>query len=96
MELREFIKETIIQITDGIKDGHQYIVENEYGEGVRMDKAKEVAFDVAVATNEGESAETGGKISVAHLFQLGSSGQETSSSTNTSRIQFKVLIHIRT
>lgn len=28
MELNEFVKQTIIQITDGIRAGHEYITEN--------------------------------------------------------------------
>ena len=29
MELKDFIKQTIIQITDGLREGHQYIEEKE-------------------------------------------------------------------
>ena len=52
MELKEFIKQTIIQITDGLREGHKYIQDNQFGEGVNDTKFKEVNFDVAIATNE--------------------------------------------
>jgi len=54
MELRDFIKETIIQITDGIIEGNEYIVKNDFGSGVSDSKGKEVNFDIAVNTDEEE------------------------------------------
>jgi hypothetical protein len=35
MELKEFIKQTIIQITDGMLEGHKYVKENNFGSGSR-------------------------------------------------------------
>ena len=96
MELREFIKETIIQIADGVRGGHDYIVENQMGDGVRMDKAKEITFDIAVASNEEGATEKGGKIVVAQLFNAGASTSKSSSNMNTNRIQFKLLVHVKT
>lgn len=46
MELKEFIKQTIIQITDGLREGHKYIQDNKYGDGVSDDKEKEICFEV--------------------------------------------------
>ncbi len=95
MELKEFIKQTIIQITDGIREGQQYIDENNFGDGVNDKKYKEVNFDVAVSSNEEETTGVGGKLSVASVFSLGGKDEATSTATNTSRIQFKIYLHVK-
>lgn len=96
MELRDFIKETIIQITDGIIEGNKYIVKNEFGSGVSDTKGKEVNFDIAVNTDEEEKSGVGGKISVASVFNLGADQEEISKSSNMNRIQFRIFLHIKT
>ncbi len=96
MELKEFVKQTIIQITDGLREGHKYIQENDFGEGVNDDKYKEVNFDVAVSTNEEETTGIGGKLSVASVISFGGKDEASSKSTNNSRIQFKIYLHVKT
>ena len=96
MELRDFIKETIIQITDGIIEGNEYIVKNDFGSGVSDTKGKEVNFDIAVNTDEEEKSGLGGKISVASVFNLGADQEEISKLSNTNRIQFRIFLHVKT
>ncbi len=96
MELKEFIKQTIIQITDGFREGHKYIQENKYGEGVNDSKYMEIAFDVAVSSNEEETSEFGGKISVANIFSAGAKDESATKASNVSRIQFKTHLHVKT
>lgn len=95
MELKEFVKQTIIQITDGIREGHQYIEENNFGEGVNDGKYKEVNFDVAVTSNEEATTGIGGKLSVASVLSMGGKDETTSAATNSSRIQFKIYLHVK-
>jgi len=96
MELNEFIKQTIIQITDGVRDGNKYIQENDFGEGVRNGYYKEVNFDIAVTSNEEEKSGMGGKISVANLLSLGANDESKTKYSNVSRIQFSVTLGIKT
>jgi hypothetical protein len=96
MELKEFIKQTIVQITDGLREGHQYIQENRFGEGVSDDKYKEINFDIAVSSNEEETTGLGGKISVANVFTVGGKDESTTKASNVSRIQFRIFVHVTT
>lgn len=96
MELKEFIKQTIIQITDGLREGHKYIQDNNFGEGVNDNKYKEIYFDVPVSSNEEEKSGVGGKISVANIFSGGAKEESTTKALNVSRIQFKMYLHVKT
>ena len=96
MELKEFIKQTIIQITDGLLEGHKYIQDNKFGEGVNGDRYKEINFDVAVSSNEEEKTGINGKISIANIFTAGGKDESSMRESNMSRIQFKIYIHINT
>jgi hypothetical protein len=94
MELKEFIKETIIQISEGIRASQKYIDENNLGEGIRDDKGKEINFDVAVTSEEQDTTGLGGKISIASIISLGGEDTNTLKSSNLSRIQFKLYLKI--
>jgi hypothetical protein len=96
MELKDFVATTIKQITEGLTEGHKYIKENVNGsEGVHNSYTP-INFDVAVTTNEEEKAELGGKISVVQIFSGGATSENSNTTTNFSRIQFKIQIHIHT
>ena len=96
MELKEFIKQTITQITDGVREGHEYIISNDYGNGVRDTHYKEVNFDIAVTTNEEEKTGMGGKLNVVSFFNASVNTEDSSKSTNYNRIQFKLHVGIKT
>lgn len=94
MELKEFIKQTIIQITDGLVEGHKYVNQNNFGHGISDASSKEINFDVAVTSNEEEKTGVGGKISIANVFSAGAKEESTTKATNVSRIQFKTYLHL--
>lgn len=71
MELKEFISQTIIQITDGLRDGNNYVRKNEFGDGINDGYSKEISFDIAVSSNEEESTGVKGRISVANILSTG-------------------------
>ncbi|RTY78838.1 hypothetical protein EKL97_13665 [Flavobacterium sp. LS1P28] len=94
MELKEFISESIKQITDGLIEGHQYIKQKSpASEGIESGYRK-IHFDIGVQSNEGNKDDIGGKITVAQIFQVGGKTENSSSIINTNRIQFDVLIAI--
>ena len=94
MELKEFIAESIKQITDGLVEGHEYIKKKSpNSEGVE-NGYRRIHFDIGVQSNEGNKDDVGGKITVAHIFQAGGKSENSSSTRNTNRIQFDVLIAI--
>lgn len=94
MELKDFISESIKQITDGLLEGNRYIKEKApSSDGVRNDYRK-INFDIGVQSSEGNKGDVGGKITVANIFQAGAKTESNSSIINTNRIQFDVLIHI--
>lgn len=94
MELKEFISETLKQINDGLQDGSSHL-KQKGGEGVG-DKYFNISFDLAITTNNEENTGTGGKISVASIFQAGGEIEKNNSTTNYSRIQFHLPIHVKT
>lgn len=94
MELKEFIEQTLIQITDGVQAGHRYIKENSKGEGVDGSTNREVKFDIAIATNEEEKSGIGGKLTVANILSVGGKDESTIKSSNVSRINFSLFVHV--
>ena len=95
MELKEFISQTLIQITEGIREGHKFVKENNFGQGVSDVSGKEINFDIAVSTNEDKTTGISGKVSVANMFSLGGKDENVTSASNISRIQFKLFLHIK-
>ena len=96
MELKDFISETIKQITDGVLEGSQYIKETSSSqEGIR-DQYTSIDFDIAISTNEENKDELGGKVTVVQVFNAGASNSKISSTTNQSRIKFTLLASIKT
>lgn len=96
MELKDFIAGTIMQITDGILEGDKYVKEKaRTGEGVRSQYTT-VKFDIGVTINEEHKDEFGGKVSVVQVLNIGGSKSKLSNSTNENRIQFDLLINVKT
>jgi hypothetical protein len=88
MDLKEFVKETLTQIADGLKESNEYIKENQNG-FIHKDYMN-VKFDVAVTTSEEDKTGLGGKLSVANLISFGGKEENTNQNTNFSRVQFNV------
>ncbi len=96
MELKDFISETIKQITDGILEGNSYIKEkSNSGEGIR-DQYTKIDFDIAITTNEENKDDVGGKVSVVQVFSAGGSTSKSASTSSQNRIKFDVLAYIKT
>jgi hypothetical protein len=92
MELKDFIAESIKQITDGLIEGHEYIQQKQPGSEGIQNGYRRISFDIGVQSSEGNKDDIGGKITVAQIFNAGAKSQNSSSTINTNRIQFEVLI----
>jgi hypothetical protein len=96
MELKDFISNTIKQVTDGILEGDKYIKEKAPdSEGVN-DGYKVINFDVAITTNEAEKDIVGGKVYVVQIFSAGASTESTITNSIHNRIQVNIAIAIKT
>lgn len=96
MELKDFISETIKQITDGILEGNSYIKEkSNSSEGIR-NQYTTIEFDIAISTNEENKNDVGGKVAVVQVFNAGASSSTASTTSNQNRIRFEVLAAINT
>lgn len=94
MELKEFIAETLKHINDGLQDGSTHIKKSG-GEGA-ADGYFNVSFDVALTTTNEENTGIGAKISVASIFKAGGESEKNVGTSNYSRIQFQVPVHVKT
>ena len=94
MELKEFISESIKQITDGLMEGHDYIKKKSPRSDGIENGYRKIHFDIGVQSSEGSTDDIGGKITVAQIFQVGGKSESNISTINTNRIQFDVLIAI--
>jgi hypothetical protein len=90
MDLKEFIENTIIQITDGLNAGHKYVTENKFGTGVDSTHMRRINFDIAVTVNESDKTGVGGKLSVANIVKIGSDKEIINNTSSYSRIQFHI------
>jgi hypothetical protein len=95
MELKEFISESIKQITDGLIEGHKYIKEKSPNSIGVENGFRRINFDIGVQSSEDNKDDVVGKITVANIFQAGGKSEISSSTINTNRIQFDVLIAIK-
>ncbi len=94
MDLKDFVSESIKQITDGLIESHDYIKSKSPGSQGVETGFKRINFDIGVQSNEGNQNDLGGKITVAQIFQMGTKSETNSSTQNVNRIQFDVQIHI--
>lgn len=96
MELKEFIAETVKQITDGMLEGSEYVKEKSGSEEGIQSCYTEVSFDVAVTTRDEDKNNLGGKVSVVQVFNAGASSENLSATSNQTRIQFSILLNVKT
>lgn len=99
MELKQFIKEALLNIVNGVEEANQE--KNRFKIiGVRHDDTRTEGsyadFDVSVVVNEESSGEAEGKISASFLnvvsAGVGSKIDQTDSQQNTHRLSFKIFI----
>lgn len=95
MELKDFISQTMVQITDGITSGNKYLQSTEKKGEIDQGYMR-VNFDVAVSVSEESQNDKGGKITVVNLFQGGASKSDTAKTSSESRIQFSILMSVNT
>jgi len=98
MELREFIKQALLNIVDGVENANKIrnrfkIIGVKHESGVDGNYAD---FDVSVIVNETFNDKTGGKIGVNFLnvvsANFGSEVDQNNLHQNTHRLKFKVFI----
>jgi hypothetical protein len=108
MELKEFVTETIVQITQGVKDAQEQIKDtgalinpmtwDSNGgilSGIRNGcrNTQNIKMDIAVTVMENSGKKAGIGI-VASVFKVGASNEESDSNSTTSRIEFNVPISL--
>lgn len=106
MELKQFITETLVQISAGIEaaqkqlkdDGSEAVINTNMTltndahlvTGGRRRPVEFVEFDVAILANEGTETKAGIGLTVASLLKLDAGGKSTENAGRESRIKFKV------
>jgi enolase len=108
MDLRTFIKETLIQICDGVSEaadevslrgaiinpkGTQSVENTTYINSQFRRTVQNVEFDVALTTVEGKGTEGGIGVMIGSIG-LGSKGKSDSSATSSSRVKFTVPVSL--
>ena len=102
MELREFVKETLVQIISGVADAQSSaevestrsaVAPSGQGTSDRDTLNQDVTFDVALTTTD-KSLTKGGVGVFVGAIGLGSQGQSDSSRLSLSRVQFTVPIYL--
>lgn len=106
MELKQFITETLVQISEGFEDAQKQLKErgSEARINTNMTKTDDghlvtggrrrpfefVDFDVAILANEETETKAGIGLTVASLLKLDAGGKSNQSAGRESRIKFKV------
>ncbi len=106
MELKQFVTETLVQISEGIQDAQKQLKERgseaiintnmtktdaeHLVTGGRRRPVEYVEFDVAILANEGTETKAGIGLTVASLFNLDAGGKSNQTAGRESRIKFKV------
>lgn len=101
MDLKEFTKETLVQIVQGVEEANSELVEKhalvtshavKNGNNIFMDEdyvnAIEVEFDVAVTVTETGGTKGGGGIKVAQVLHGGVETSKSSENQSISRVRF--------
>lgn len=98
MELKQFIKEALLGITNGVDDANKEnnrfkILGIRHSSGIDGNYAD---FDVSIIVNEASSCEAGGKVKASLLnvvsASIDSKLDQTNTYQNTHRLTFKVYI----
>ena len=104
MDLKEFTKQTLVQIVEGSHEVNEYF--SKHGGRVHIDKEHpkfseiripitiDVEFDVAVTTTEAESANGGGGLRVAGLFNAGGNIENKAENQTISRVKYTLQLEL--
>lgn len=106
MELKQFVTETLVQISEGIEAAQKQLKERgseaivntnmtktDVGHmvtGGRRRPVEYVEFDVAILANEGTETKAGVGLTVASFLNLDAGGKSNQTAGRESRIKFKV------
>ena len=90
MDIKEYIKESLRQIVEGVKEVQSEVANKSQIAPLGSDREK-VEFDIAVTVVEEQSKDKGAGLSV-YCIKAGSSGQTSSSVSSVHRIKFSVNI----
>lgn len=94
MELKDFIKRTLIDIVTGVEEANKeknrfhLTSQRHHGTG---ESGQKVEFDVSITVNESSDSDIKGGIKVA-LVSLGGGVKESESNQNIQKIKFEVFI----
>lgn len=96
MDLKEFTKQTLIQIVEGTKEADKQIAE--YGAHIHTQtnngvygisyKVTDVEFDVAITTTESEEVNGGAGLKVASFVNIGGESESKTENQTISRIKY--------
>ena len=98
MDLKDFIRETLLQIQRGIGEAQEELHGKYKGlisplfkpiESLTDADMEWVEFDVAITVTEGENRDVSGKLNVAAI-SLGGSGKKSHETESVSRVRFRV------
>lgn len=97
LSLKNFIKETIENITEGIQEAKDELYKKYNNcpiaptifDGKEVAKEQLIKFDIAVTTAKSNSKNANGKIGI-NVASIGLNGNIENSQTNLNRIQFEV------
>lgn len=95
MELKDFVKQTLVDIGEAMQQAHNELTEKK-GKGIDDINYTEIKFDIALGIDQTSSTHEGGKLNV---FSVGSAGIEKGDSLSNSqqnRIQFSIKFHVET
>lgn len=102
MDLKDFVSQALIQITEGVSDAQKVVQEKggfvnpavrqaETGQPMHDGRViQSVDFNVAVTVTEDSSCSGGGKLSVATVFKANAETASSEKNSTTSKISFKV------
>lgn len=100
MDLKEFTKQTIVQIVEGAIEANATINGHNAHVHIRIDNGEfgtsypitNVDFDVAITATESEGSNGGGGIKVAELLNIGGKIENRTENQTVSRIKFTIPI----
>jgi hypothetical protein len=97
MELQTFIETTLKEITTGLHNSNNKMLENNVGRGIPDHNVMNVEFDIAVSASSENGSDVGGKITVFGIgLSLTGSQSEKINNNNLSRIKFTVPLKLNT
>lgn len=94
MELKEFIKQALLSVVDGVEEANQSKDRfrlTKHTHGKTGESGQIIEFDISVAVNEASENSAGGGIKVA-LLNLGGQLKASESNQNTHKIKFEVFV----